>query len=129
LAQQHAAQAKEPRRRFLPPYQVQWLVPELGPDRAARVAFMLATAARQNESDRARRADIEMERQIVFLRGTKTDAAPREIPLVGAAIDRMGYALRHAAGASGMMFRPWSNIRVIFMKRVSARRERRSRRR
>ncbi len=103
--------AYKPRRRFLPPYQVQWLMPELQPDRAARVAFMLATAARQGESDRARRTDVDMERQIVFLRGTKTEAAPREIPLVGAAIDLMEYALRHAEGDNGTLFRPWSNIR------------------
>jgi hypothetical protein len=32
----------KPRTRFLPPRQVQWLVPELTSDRAARVAFILA---------------------------------------------------------------------------------------
>ena len=103
--------AYKPRRRFLPPIQVQWLMPELTPDRAARVAFLLATAARWGESDRARREDVDADRQVVFLRGTKTETAPREVPLVGAAVDLMEYALRHAEGEDGMLFRPWSNVR------------------
>jgi integrase len=103
--------AYKPRRRFLPPTQVQWLMPELTPDRAARVAFLLATAARWGESDRARREDVDVDRQVVFLRGTKTETAPREVPLVGAAVDLMEYAIRHAEGEDGMLFRPWSNVR------------------
>jgi hypothetical protein len=93
------------------------------------VAFFLATGARQGETDRAWRVDVDMERQIVFLRGTKIDAAPREIPLVGAAIDLMAYALRHAEGADGLHFCHGPTSGAISTKPAGARREHRRRKR
>ena len=101
----------KPKERFLLPKEAQALLGELGPDRAARVAFILATGARLGESDRARLADVDLSRQVVRLRGTKTKASARFVPVVGAAHDLLEHAIRYAEGEGTAMFRPWGNVR------------------
>jgi integrase len=100
----------EPRRRMLAFPEVIALVQQLEPDRAARVAFIVATSARLGESDRARSEDVTPgeDLDLVVLRGTKTAASKRTVPVVtpeGRAFLR--YALEHAEGADGLLFRPW----------------------
>jgi integrase len=101
----------KPRVRFLSGDEAQRLLAELSPDRAARVAFILATGARWSESDRAMRADIDWRREIVHLRGTKTEGADRAVPIVGASYDLLAHAERYAEGTGGLLFRPWANTR------------------
>lgn len=72
----------KPRERYLTAIQAQALLAELEPDRAARVAFILATGARWSESDTARHGDIHLEADILRLRGTKTDGSDRRVPVV-----------------------------------------------
>ena len=72
-----------PRSRFLAETEASRLLGELTADRAARVAFILATGARWGETDRVQRADVDRVRGVVFLRGTKTEGAPRVVPIVG----------------------------------------------
>jgi integrase len=101
----------EPRTRFLSNDEFRALVAELAPDRAARVAFIVATGARWSESERARLEDVDTKRGFVRLRGTKTKNAERVVPIVGDGADLIEYALRHAQGENGLVFRPWSSNR------------------
>jgi integrase len=97
-----------PRTRWLTVDEVQRLLAELVPDRAARVAFLVGTGARWSESDRALRADVAGS---VRLRGTKTTLAARVVPLVlPEQRELVEYALRHAEG-DGALFAPWGNVR------------------
>ncbi len=101
----------KPRERFLGQAECQALLAELAPDRAARVAFIIATGARWGESERAMRADVNLVRGVVFLRGTKTAGAARAVPVVGVAHPLLEHAMRHAEGEGGALFRPWGNAR------------------
>ncbi|HKP64478.1 MAG TPA: tyrosine-type recombinase/integrase [Polyangiales bacterium] len=85
------------------------LLAQLRPDRAAHVAFMIATGARWSESGRAMRVDIDWRRGLVRLRGTKTASAERAVPVAGFSIELLEFAERHAAGVGGHLFRPWGN--------------------
>jgi integrase len=101
----------KPRERHQTPGEAQALLAELEPDRAARVAFILGTGARLSESDGSRRGDINLEEGILRLRGTKTDAADRRVPVVGFAIPLLEHALTYCEGSNGLLFRPWPNVR------------------
>jgi integrase len=101
----------QPKKRFLSGPEAQALLAELTPDRAARVAFILATGARWGETDRALRHDIQTDAERVLLRGTKTELAARTVPIVGAGHDLLAHVLSHAEGEAGLLFRPWGNSR------------------
>jgi integrase len=100
----------KPKSRFLPGSEAQRLLAELGPDRAARVAFILATGARWRESERAMRADIDWQRGTVRLHGTKTATAERVVPIVGASNDLLVHVERYAEGTEGRLFDAQSAI-------------------
>jgi hypothetical protein len=57
------------------------LLAELQPDRAARVAFIVATSASWKESE-ARREDVAENFGAVLLRGTKRATRHRTVPIV-----------------------------------------------
>lgn len=81
---------------------------EVAGDRAARIAFMVATSARLGESDRAEPGDIDLAAGFVRLRGTKTDASARWVPIVAPwQRELLEVALARAAGKLGRLFRPW----------------------
>jgi len=101
----------QPRERFLSGPELQALLAELTADRAARVAFIVATGARWGESVRARREDIDVGKGFVALRGTKTKNARRVVPIVGAGVDLIDHALRFAGGEQGQLFGAWGNVR------------------
>lgn len=101
----------KPRERYLTAAQAQALLAELEPDRAARVAFILATGARWSESDRARVADVDLARGVVRLRGTKTEASWRLVPAVGWAVPLLEHSLSERGGAGVEMFTSWGNVR------------------
>ncbi len=100
-----------PRTRFLTATGAQQLFAELPADRSACVAFVLATGARWSEAVAARFEDVDQARGLVFLRGTKTEAARRVVPVVGAAVPLLDHALRHAQGKDGLLFTPWDSVR------------------
>lgn len=80
-------------------------------DRAARVAFLVATAARWSGSERCMRADVAEDRSWVRLRETKTAAAERVVPIVTADQKALlGFAMRHAGGKNALLFRPWDSV-------------------
>jgi integrase len=97
-----------PRTRALTLAEAQRLLGALEPDRAARVAFILATSARWGETCRAERGDARGDR--VHLRGTKTELSDREVPIVSPEQSAMlAFALEHAGGRAPQLFRSWSN--------------------
>jgi integrase len=110
----------KPRTRFVTPWEMVALCLQLeaqdaasrlsgmGPtDRAARVAFIVATGARWGESARARREDVAG--GYVFLRGTKTATAKRTIPVVWVYADILAWGMDRAGEEK--LFRPWVNVR------------------
>lgn len=102
----------EPRRRCLrSSEELRRLVDELRPDRGAHVCFFVATAARESEAMRARRADIDMERGVVHLRGTKTEASDDAVAIVAWMRPLLEQVLAVRGDIVGPLFRPWGNCR------------------
>lgn len=112
-----------PRTRWLAPDELQRVLAQLDAGRAACVAFIVATGARWGEAVTARRADVAADHAEVLLRGTKTKAARRVVPIPSrAARELLAYALEHADGADyaaahadteadpGLLFAPWGNV-------------------
>ncbi len=102
----------EPRTRALTAGEVAKLLAELLPDRAARVAFIVATSACWRESELARRADVGEGLATALPRGTKRKTRFRTVPIVSPGQrSLLGYALEHAGGTGGALFAPWRNAR------------------
>jgi len=102
----------EPRTRALTAGEVGKLLHELLPDRAARVAFIVATSACWRESELARREDTGEGLATVLLRGTKRNTRFRTVPIVSPAQrSLLEYAVEHAQGTGGPLFRVWRNAR------------------
>lgn len=100
----------EPRQRWLTREEAWGLLRELGDDRAARVAFVLATSAERGATDRAERRDVDPEGPTrVFLRGTKRATRKRVVPLVTEEQRALvEFALQHGRGEGGLLFAPWA---------------------
>jgi integrase len=113
----------EPRDRALDREEVTKLVKALMPDpndvfrkaltdgdRAARVAFLVATGARWSGSERVMRADVASDLTWVRLRETKTSAAERTVPIVTPDQKALlRFAVDNANGQKGLLFRPWDS--------------------
>ena len=85
---------------------------ELTVDRAARVAFIIATSANWTETERARREDVAPDFSFVLIRGTKRASRHREVPIVS--YDQrslLEHAIKHAEGPGDPLFTPWANVR------------------
>lgn len=106
------APAYVPRQRWLPAGELSRLLAELSPDKAARVAFIVATSASWSESESARREDVAGDASTVLLRGTKRPTRWRTVPIeTEAQRSLLAHALAHAAGEGGRLFLPWGNVR------------------
>lgn len=101
----------KPVSRYLTPEQLCKLLPELLSDRGAHVLWIIATGARWSESTRARRADIDLARAEVRIRGTKTALAARSVPVVVFARPMLERVLELRGDVTGPLFRPWGNVR------------------
>ena len=103
----------KPRERALTPHELHKLLGELTPDRAARVAFIVATSANWAESEHARREDLPRasEAARILVRGTKRATRHRVVPLV-APWQRglLEHAAKHAEGQDGDLFATWGNV-------------------
>lgn len=75
---------------------------------AAHIAFAVATGARLGECYRARRSDVDLRAGTVTLRGTKTAAAKRTIPVSKFMRPLLQFALKH--GGPDLLFRVWPKI-------------------
>jgi integrase len=99
----------KPRTRWLPLAELDRLLAALAPGRAARVAFIVATSARWGEADRAERRDVRPWR--VHLRGTKTEGAERDVPLVAEWQQRLIERALEGGSSTGRLFARWTNVR------------------
>lgn len=98
----------KPKSRFLSHEELFGLLAELIPDRAALVAFIVATGARLSEAHRTRWVDVDQVHWHVHLPGTKTEGARRTVPIVTKwQFNLLAHALRHAEGQDGLLFTPW----------------------
>lgn len=105
----------KPKRRFLSEAEMQKLLAQLLPDRAARVAFIVATSANWSESERARKSDVTLSdgvADLVHLRGTKRSSRDRVVPVtLPSQRFYLRFALQHADGKNGTLFAKWQNVR------------------
>jgi len=102
----------KPRTRALTRQELYALLAELLPDRAARVAFMVATSASWRETGLALDQDVRHDLTSVLIRGTKRSTRYRTVPIVSDdARSLLEYAVRHAAGTDGSLFLPWASAR------------------
>lgn len=106
--------AYEPRTRTLRPDELQRLLGELAPEGAPIVAFIVATGARWSEAAGALRADVgpvTATPALVRLRGTKTAAANRVVPVLHPTCrELLAYAVEHARGGEGgRLFGTWKS--------------------
>ena len=101
----------KPRTTALTMEQAAALLVELGPHRAAVVAFILATTARRKEAFAALRADANAKTGKVFLPGTKTAGAARTVTVQRFALPVLAFAIQHGTGTEGRLFAPWPSMR------------------
>lgn len=99
----------EPRKRWLPPAEVEALLVELEPFRARHVAFLIATGSRLGESLRAQAEDVDLARWTVRLRGTKTEASKRVVPIAEPFRGLLRRAME-SAPKSGLLFDRWGMV-------------------
>jgi integrase len=100
----------KPRTRRLSVDELESLLGALPPDRAARVAFIVATSAEWIATERALDEDISM--RFVLVRGSKNSNRYRTVPIVSVDQHRLlEHAMKCSRGADGKLFRPWSNVR------------------
>ena len=102
----HYSGKHKPKTRAPLPEEVMRLLAHLTPKRAAHVAFLVATGARLGESFRACREDVDLDKRLVRLRGTKTEKAAGVVPITPLTWDLIVYALHHAPGSSPL-FEHW----------------------
>jgi integrase len=96
----------KPKTRTLSEKEIEILLRKLPVKRAAVVAFVIATAATYpSEVEGVRRKDIDLERGLVRIRGTKRETRDREVPIVGFAREWLRQALPYVP------FERWTNIR------------------
>jgi len=98
-----------PRTRWLTENELRSVLAHLEPGRAAAVAFSVATASDRGSVSRAMRSDVQP--TFVRVRGTKTNTRKREVPRVSIFAEFLDFSLKHADGQSGLLFRPWGNMR------------------
>jgi integrase len=72
--------------------------------------YFVATGARVGEATRARREDVDFDRRLVHLRGTKTEAADDDIPITKVNEEALRWSLASAPGKEGLLFRPWGKL-------------------
>ncbi len=112
-----------PRKRWLPKEELEAVLAELPKDRAAAVAFIVATGCRLKEMRAAMASDIG--ETSVEIRGTKTAKSKREVPLV-AVFEPLMVIVRKGIPKTGQLFDPWTNMRrdiAVACKHASAKRE------
>ncbi len=98
----------KPVTRWIRPEHLPKLLEHVTPAHAGLIAFAVATGARLGECYRARRSDVNLKAGTVTLRGTKTAAAKRTIPIAPFMRPLLTRALK--AGGPDLLFRVWPKI-------------------
>lgn len=99
----------EPRTRYLSCFELAAVMDHLEPERAAMLAFIVATSARLGEVRRARRDDVRSDS--IVLHGTKTATSKRVVPVVSIFRSLVDRAVRDGSGKPPLLFHPWGNMR------------------
>lgn len=102
----HFSAKYEPRTDYLDEADAHRLLDALPSDRAAHVAFIIATGARLSEAQRAHREDVDIPHGVVHIRGTKTAKSRRKVPIVSLSAPYLYRAIADAP-RTGPMFRDW----------------------
>jgi integrase len=102
------AYARKARRvdRAPTPEEVAKLLAQLRQDRAAHVAYIVATGSRISETFKARRDDVVLDRSILHIHGTKTRLADDDIAITSITRPWLEFALKNAPGKD-VLFLPW----------------------
>ncbi len=98
----------KPRERWLTHAELWRLLGELRPDRAAWVAFAVATGANLSEAGKASAEDVQ--RASVHVRGTKTTGRDRRVPFVRRWQRLLLEAALSALPSEGELFASWTKI-------------------
>jgi integrase len=105
----------KPKSRALSIVEIDSLLAKLRVDRAAVVAFIVATGATYpSEMVNLRKGDVDMTTWLVHLRGTKRTTRDRRVPIVDFARDWLRQAMCYFPFAS------WSNVRKDMYKACEA---------
>lgn len=101
-----------PRRRWLTERELLLVLEDLiergASDRAARVAFVVATSAEWSATERAEWSDISPDGALVHIRGTKRETRDRYTPIARDwQRDLLAIARLHAKGENAQIFTPW----------------------
>ncbi|MEO1336534.1 MAG: tyrosine-type recombinase/integrase, partial [Myxococcota bacterium] len=103
--------AYEPRKRSLSQKEVHKLIDQLQPDRAARVAFIVASSASWGPTNTAKREDVAADFSQVHIRGTKRSTRDRIVPvLLPVQRELLEFAVDNGAGAEDHLFQSWINV-------------------
>ncbi len=98
-----------PRDRFLTIEEVQRVIAELPPDRAAWVALAVGAGAELAALQAAERGDLDLAQGLVRLRGTKNERRDREVPLVLPVCQALvEQAFQWGEGSGRKLLRPWT---------------------
>lgn len=99
----------QPRTRFLTVAEVQRVIGELTPDRAAWVALAVGAGAERSALEQAEQGDLDLTRGLVRVRGTKNDRRDRMVPLVLPVCGKLvEHAFEWGQGTEGRLLRPWN---------------------
>jgi len=97
----------EPGERFLTPEELVLLLPELAPKRAADVCLRIAIGSRYSEAYRVQPGDVDTERWLVHVRGSKTKKARATIPIAEPFRNLLTAALPY------LPLEPWHNSNMV----------------
>lgn len=86
------------------------LVGHLRADRGAHIAFLFASGARLGASHRAQRPDIDLPSGLIRVRGSKTAAAKRVVP-IAAHVAELAHIAFNGAAEVGLAYGKWGNVR------------------
>lgn len=98
----------EPKTRALSVAEVQLVLRELDPDRAAWVALAAGAGAELQALLRAERGDFDAKAGTVRVRGTKNERRDRVVPLVlPVCRELVAFAFKHGGGSAPLLLAPW----------------------
>lgn len=98
----------KPKTRAPEPDELQRVMRQLPTRRAAHLAWIAAVGGRLGESFRALRRDVG--ERLVLVRGSKTEASLRYVPITPLTRGLLAWSLTYAPGTN-LLFAPWGNIR------------------
>lgn len=114
----HVSGQSKPRERWLTEPELcavlEDLIARKSFDRAARIAWVVATSSEWIATTRAERGDLTADGLYARVRGSKRETRDRDVPIRRAwQHDLIAIARMHAAGKGAMLFTPWLHSNSI----------------